>query len=520
MQFNQVENIREWSLSDRVFACQIADLAADALRHFVMTVDDRYVPDILEYLGSALDNLLEALEMTDGMIQLDEIPVTRGYKPEIALTFANLYRSSPIVEDRTLVVQDINKTKDETRRLVEVFNDEEILSAIVAPILINRERIGCVLVSSPKVMEWKPEEIDMITRTAYHAARFIEDVWSHQDRQSLTSLILRFRNSSQRLNRMMMFDEAILEIGRVAAEILETNVAFIAVRNPDNIIDSPWVSGLNTKTINQIITVESESVRTILRNNKRPVLFPDVVKSTLPDGLQRYLNEKGIRAARVFPLVYEDQTLGAVLGFFANTATLTLQNAWMYNHLEQGYLNLALELASTVDAREIFQSDARWRLAELAEKTAHILNFPESEVVAIHWAALLHDIGKMDVPEEVLQKAGPLSEEEWKLVHGTPISAERMLEPMPKLRNIAKVVRNYREHYDGKGYPDNLKGDQIPMGAKVLAVVDAYTSMVTGRPYQKPRSPKRALEEIHLKSGKQFDPVVVSAFSEVMSRTQ
>jgi HD-GYP domain-containing protein (c-di-GMP phosphodiesterase class II) len=233
--------------------------------------------------------------------------------------------------------------------------------------------------------------------------------------------------------------------------------------------------------------------------------------------------------------VFEDRTLGAffafykharlytrnernVLSLFANTATLTLQNAWMYNQVEQGYLNLALELANTVDLREFAHAEVRWKLAELAEKTALRLQVPEREVAAIHWAALLHDIGKKDVPAEVLRKSGPLNEAEWKLLHDAPLSAERMLKPVPHLQEVAKVVRNYRERYDGSGYPDKLRGDQIPVGAKVLAVVDAYTSMLRDRPYQKPRVHNEALEEIQRHSGTQFDPAVVNAFNQVMAR--
>jgi len=537
VQFNQIGDARHWSLLDRVFACQIADLAADTIRYTVRMVDERYIPDTLDLLGNTLDNLLETLELSDGMIRLDEIPITRGYKPEVALRFANQYQSSPIVTDQTLVIEDINKTKDKTHQLVEVLKDEEARSAIVAPMLVNGDRIGCILVSSPVVMEWKPEEIEMVTRTANHAARFVEDIWSHQDARTLSSLIQRFQNSSQKLNHMMMFDEAIQEVGRSTADVLETGMAFIALRNPDNIIESPWVSGLNPRTVNQIITIESESIQAMLRSNKQPVIFPDVNKSILPDSLQRYLMEKDVQAARIIPLVYEGQTLGAifafykyaplytrnerrVLGLFANAATLTLQNAWMYDQVEQGYLNLALDLANTVDAREIGQSDVRWKLAELAEKTALRLQVPEREVAAIHWAALLHDIGKKDVPEEVLQKSGPLNEEEWKLLHHTPVSAEKMLEPVPQLREVAKVVRNHRERFDGNGYPDRLRGDQIPVGAKVLAVVDAYTSMLTDRPYQKPRRPQEALEEVQRYSGTQFDPVVVNAFTQVMAKAQ
>jgi len=154
VQFNQVGGTRNWSLLDRVFACQIADLAADTIRYTVRMVDERYIPDTLDLLGNTLDNLLEALELSDGMIRLDEIPITRGYKPEVALRFANLYQSLPIVTDQTLVIQDINTTTDKTQQLVEVLKDEEVRSAIVAPMVVNDDRIGCILVSSPVVMEW------------------------------------------------------------------------------------------------------------------------------------------------------------------------------------------------------------------------------------------------------------------------------------------------------------------------------------------------------------------------------
>lgn len=537
VQFNHSESARNWSLADRVFACHIADLAADTIRHTVMSVDERYIPDTLDLLGNTLDNLLEALELTDGMIRLDEVPITRGYKPEVALRFANLYQSSPLVSDQTIVIRDINKARDVPYQPVEVLKDEEVRSLIVAPMMVNGDRVGCILVSSPVVMEWKPEEIELVTRTARHTARYIEDIWVHRDARSLSSLIQRFQESSQKLSHMMLFEEAIQEVGRSAVRVLETGMAFIALRNPDNILEGPWVSGLNNKAINQIITVESESIQAILRNNKQPVLFPDVNKSILPDSLLRYLMENNVQAARIFPLVYEGQTLGAVFGFykharlytrnergilglFASAATLTLQNAWMYNQVEQGYLSLALELANTVDSREFAHSDARWKLAELAEKTAIKLQVPEREVTAIHWAALLHDIGKKDVPENVLQKSGPLNDEEWKLLQNAPVIAETMLKPVPQLQEVARVVRNYREHYDGGGYPDRLRGDEIPVGAKVLAVVDAYTSMLRERPHQKPCHPNEAMEEIRRYSGTQFDPMVVTAFSQVMGRVQ
>jgi len=141
-----------------------------------------------------------------------------------------------------------------------------------------------------------------------------------------------------------------------------------------------------------------------------------------------------------------------------------------------------------------------------------------NEVMSIHWAALLHDIGKKDIPENVLQKSGPLNEYEWEMVRLSPKTGEKMLEPVPQLHSVAKIIRNFREHYDGSGYPDRLKGDQIPIGAKVLAVADAYTSLIDERAYRAARPPQEALQEIQRFSGKYFDPVVVDAFNNVVKK--
>jgi response regulator RpfG family c-di-GMP phosphodiesterase len=272
-----------------------------------------------------------------------------------------------------------------------------------------------------------------------------------------------------------------------------------------------------------------------LRHSKTPILFPDVRKSVLPTSLQRHLVEKKVRSTRIFPFVYEGQMMGAVLGFykhvrlfthnergilslFANLSTLTLQNAWMYDQVKQGYLSLALALANAEDAREVTIPDSSLRSAKLAEETARALKIPEEEVMSIHWAALLHDIGKKDIPENVLQKSGPLNENEWKMVRLSPKAGEEMLEPIPQLRGVAKIIRNFREHYDGSGYPDHLQGNQIPVSAKVLAVTDAYTSMLDKRAYRASRPPQEAMQEIQRYSGKYFDPVVVDAFNNVAKK--
>jgi HD-GYP domain-containing protein (c-di-GMP phosphodiesterase class II) len=533
VQFNQLKVQRDWDLSDYVFACQASDLAADELQSLGMKGNEKYVPDIMETLNRTLDHILNELDLGYGMIRLDEIPITRGYLPEIEMQFVNQYRISPEFSYRTNVVTNVHQATGDSKDLVEVLKSAGIRSFVTVPIIVDSVQAGCIHVASHTIMDWHQEVISLLEWTARHIARAVADTWARQDAQTLSGLIQSFHDNTRVLNRMMQFDEAVKAVGESATEVLETDTAFIILHNPDNTISCPWISGLNPDTIHRIIDIEGASVQSILRISKTPILFSDVHKSVLPASLQRHLVEKKVRSTRIFPLVSEGQTMGAVVSFynqvrlftrnersilslFANSATLTLQNAWMYEQVEQGYLSLALALANAVDAREVSIPDSSLKSAKLAADTARALRLPEDEVKSIHWAALLHDIGKKDIPENVLQKSGPLSENEWKMVHLSPKSGEEMLEPIPQLHGVAKIIRNFREHFDGSGYPDRLRGNQIPVSAKVLAVTDAYTSMLDKRAYRDSRRPQEALQEIKRYSGTYFDPVVVDAFNDVV----
>ncbi len=124
---------------------------------------------------------------------------------------------------------------------------------------------------------------------------------------------------------------------------------------------------------------------------------------------------------------------------------------------------------------------------------------------------LLHDVGKIFTPKEVLFKPGPLSDEEWRIMRRHPIDGAEILEQIAGLKEMAKVVRYHQEAYDGSGYPEGLKGEEIPIGARIATAVDAFDAMITDRPYRKGMSVPQAIEELKRNRGTQFDPVVVDA---------
>jgi two-component system, cell cycle response regulator len=151
-------------------------------------------------------------------------------------------------------------------------------------------------------------------------------------------------------------------------------------------------------------------------------------------------------------------------------------------------------------------------VADLAEATALLMALSHEEVEQVRHAAELHDVGKVAVPDAILNKPGRLDEDEWAFIRRHTIIGERIIGAAPALTRVAALVRHSHERWDGAGYPDGLAGANIPLGARIVAVADAFDAMTSPRPYSLPRSPDAALEELRRCAGTQFDPAVVEAF--------
>lgn len=157
-------------------------------------------------------------------------------------------------------------------------------------------------------------------------------------------------------------------------------------------------------------------------------------------------------------------------------------------------------------------------VAELAYRVAGQLGMSAEERDEMARAAELHDIGKVAIPDTILNKPGPLDEQEWAFMRSHTIVGERILASAPALVPVSRLVRSSHERWDGVGYPDGLRGEQIPLGARVITVCDSYEAMVADRPYRAPMTSDDALAELDRCAGSQFDPAVVTAFRAVMDR--
>ena len=170
-------------------------------------------------------------------------------------------------------------------------------------------------------------------------------------------------------------------------------------------------------------------------------------------------------------------------------------------------------LLRVLHEREAHRGRSLAAVADLVEAVGRQLRVPAEQLETLRQAAELHDIGKVAIPEQILNKRGPLTREEWEFVRRHTLIGERILAAAPALGQVARLVRSTHERLDGTGYPDGLKGQEIPLGARIIAVCDAFDAMTSDRPYAQALDPADALDELARGAGTQFDPKVVDAFS-------
>ncbi|MGD0855576.1 MAG: diguanylate cyclase [Dehalococcoidia bacterium] len=181
-------------------------------------------------------------------------------------------------------------------------------------------------------------------------------------------------------------------------------------------------------------------------------------------------------------------------------------------NVEAEVLSTIYALAATLEARDKYTYGHSRRVSRYAVATAEALNLAPEQVAVISAAALLHDIGKVGIPDHVLNKEGKLLDEEWELLKQHPRLSATIVGHVPSLAACLAAVRHHHERWDGNGYPSGLKGEAIPMEARILTVTDAFEAMISERPYRKALTFKQAIAELDKCSGTQFDPRVVQAF--------
>jgi putative nucleotidyltransferase with HDIG domain len=268
--------------------------------------------------------------------------------------------------------------------------------------------------------------------------------------------------------------------------------------------------------------INQEIVQKVLQTGK-PVLT-DKDRKTSESTKAMYIPIKSINNIYGILFLERDGSFDTrdlqMTSIFTDYIALILEECDILHKAQEVYIQAIWALDNIIEVKypDIHRHSSQ--VTRLAEKMAGILNIPQDEIKVIRNAAILHDIGMIGIPEDILQKSAPLTTEQRLHIESHPEMSIEIIRPITFLKTAIPIIRYHHERYDGKGYPDGLAGDEIPLGSQILAVADSFVAMLSDRPYMKAHSIEEAISEIERQSGSQFNPKVVRALFQTLKEVE
>ena len=219
----------------------------------------------------------------------------------------------------------------------------------------------------------------------------------------------------------------------------------------------------------------------------------------------------------VMAMVYVSTGIWGIILFFF-PLILARRSFELYTKMRKVYLDTIRALAAAIDAKDPYTKGHSERVAETSVALALELNLSDKDIENIEYTALLHDIGKIGIADKILGKKDSLTNQEYEKIKEHTIMGANIIKPVDFLKNSYKAIYHHHEKYNGKGYPDGLKSEDIPLSARIIAVADAYDAMGSDRPYRKKLNKDKILNELKDQAGKQFDPEIVKALISILDR--
>lgn len=282
------------------------------------------------------------------------------------------------------------------------------------------------------------------------------------------------------------------------------------------------------KNIDKITFAENENTIGWVVENKKFLYIEDLENDKHFSKIE--IIHRRIKQLLIIPIIVEDKVIGVInlentslgpdtidlLRSFSEGAAVAVNNARLYQKIQDSYFEITKALAQAIEAKDPYTHGHSERVMEYAVQIAQKLDLPEEEKELLKYAAMLHDIGKIGVRGIVLNNPNSLTNEEYDEIKKHPAVGEGIIQPIELLQPIRPFIKHHHEWYNGKGYPDGLSGENIPLGARILAVADAYDAMKSDRPYRKALTEETAIQELKRGSSTQFDPKIVEIFLEIL----
>ena len=404
-------------------------------------------------------------------------------------------------------------------------------SQIYVPLRFGTRVIGVIVLSKLGLDQFDEDDVRLLEVLAGHAAVALENasLYASARREAeRATLLLEF---SRELAAAEDLDEVAGRVVELAARALDAPQASVWLQaEPGAPVRVASLAGYSEHERGRLgrTAVDSERAAELLTGGEPFVLDPAGHGETCADLALG-------RACAVAPIALDGGRLGSIvvtapdgeafveqqlelLAGIAHQAKLALTNAGNFRNLEQTFLETVEALANACEANDEYTSShARW-ITDLALKVGKGLGLDARQLKRLELGALFHDIGKIGIPQHILQKPGPLTAEERAVMETHPELGERIIAPIDRLEEVRPIVRHCHERYDGDGYPDRRAADEIPIEARIIFVCDAFHAMTTDRPYRGRLSDEEALRRLEEAAGTQFDPRVVEVCKRVLAQ--
>ncbi|MCK5683282.1 GAF domain-containing protein [bacterium] len=356
-----------------------------------------------------------------------------------------------------------------------------------------------------------------------------------------------YENMQRKIEEMYRIGEisqaltSTLEIEQILSVLLEATAKLLKVRicelrlidKESGLLKVKATTGLSSNPVQRVELRIGEGVLGLVALDKEPVIIEDGL-SDYRVKYRKFIVKEKLKSLLAVPLCIKDKVIG-VMSVYSNRirkykkyevelletisshAATALENAKLYSFMQENYLSTVTALSAAVDAKDHYTHGHSEQVMEISVSIAQELGISKKDVELIKFAGLLHDIGKIGISDTILQKNGKLTDEEFHQISQHPVLGSSIIGKIEFLKNIQPLTYHHHEKWDGTGYPSGLSGNNIPIGARILAVADTYDALTSDRVYRKGCSRDVAIEEILRCSGTQFDPGVVNAFIKVVN---
>ncbi|MBC7230731.1 MAG: GAF domain-containing protein [Actinobacteria bacterium] len=422
------------------------------------------------------------------------------------------------------------KDTDMEREFRQLLETRRIRSAVYSPLKWRDEIYGVALAGNQERDSLDDNDLNLISALSVQAALAVHNSRLYSDLEDRIGELHAIFEIDKAITSAIDLETVLQQIVQMSVGLMDAKISSIMLLDEESeelVIAA--AQGLSESYIRKgpIKVGESIAGRVILEG--RPIAVYDIRQ----DPRHAYAEQarmEGLCSLLSVPLNLKDRVIGVLniytdephaftpheINLFtslASQAAIAIENARLFESLEEIYIEVITAMASAIDARDAYTHGHSQRVTEYAVAIAEEMGLSPAEVDIIRNASILHDVGKIGIKEEILKKPGRLSEEERREMEYHPFIGTKILHSVRLLEPVMPLVYHHHERYDGTGYPDGLRGEEIPLGARIISVADAFESMTSDRPYRKAMPVEEAMAELRYNAGRQFDPRVVEVFS-------